>query len=86
MNKTMSKCQNCRKNEGIDTLSDRIRSYLMWHLFGKDVSDEKSASFTAGIGDGYKIGYKHALERQERIEELQFKKESLYEETISKDL
>ncbi len=58
----MSKCSECRQNEGLDTWKDKLASWLAWHLFPKTLKDERAGANTQGFTDGYNIGRKHERE------------------------
>lgn len=56
------KCSDCRQKEVTLTLWEKIRSWLVWHMFPIDIKDEKANSFTQGFSDGYVQGRKDMKE------------------------
>lgn len=55
----MSKCEDCRKAEELDTPWEKITRWLLFMLFPKCVSDISQEKYTQGFGDGYKTGFQH---------------------------
>lgn len=53
------KCSSCRNKEAIYTDWEKLRSWLLWHLFPLELKEEKANSFTQGFSDGYKVGHEH---------------------------
>jgi len=51
------KCTNCRKKD-IELLTrwERIKDYLFYRLFPKDIVDLSQNKYTQGFSDGYKTG------------------------------
>lgn len=49
----MSKCKSCRVNEGLDTIPEKIASWIVRHVFPKTLKDETNASRLQGFEQGY---------------------------------
>jgi hypothetical protein len=58
----MSKCSECRQNEGLDTWKEKLATWLAWHIFPKTIKDERIGANTTGFTDGYKMGREHERE------------------------
>ncbi len=56
------KCTSCRKqNIELTTWWERLKYKLMMRWFGEEVVDFGQDRNVQGFGDGYKIGWQHAL-------------------------
>ncbi len=49
-------CPQCEKYDVVDNWFDKAKTFLLWKSFGREVSDEKSASSTKGFAQGYQYG------------------------------
>lgn len=61
------KCVKCYKAEALDSWWERIKAFFAFRIFGEYISDEKSASYTAGFGEGYVKGNESAKEMSEAV-------------------
>ena len=51
------KCTNCRaKDIELLTKWERIKDWMFYRLFPKDIVDLSQNKYTQGFGDGYKVG------------------------------
>lgn len=50
-------CNDCRKKEIDPTFWERVKIWIIYHLFGETISDIKSDSFTQGFSEGYTTGF-----------------------------
>ncbi len=53
----MAKCTNCRQKD-IELLTrwERIKDWLFYRLFPKDIADLSQNKYMQGFGDGYRTG------------------------------
>lgn len=64
------KCESCRKAEVLDTIWDKVRLWL-FRRFEGDINDFRMDYYTQGISEGYKLGFKQAIELQKQYEDVE---------------
>ncbi len=58
----MNQCKTCKDKDIYATTWDKVKTWLLFHLFGEQINDEKANSYTQGIAQGYNLGRQHQYE------------------------
>lgn len=61
------RCPDCRQKELVLTTRwERFRFWMFRTLFAEEYADLTQEKYTQGFGDGYKVGFQHCKERQNK--------------------
>lgn len=55
------RCAICKK-EADQSTWDKIRLWILHHVFSEDIQDLIEDKFTKGFGEGYLTGFKHVVD------------------------
>lgn len=71
------KCATCKKNQSVPTKWEKIKRYLVYHIFPLDIKEERGDAYTQGFSEGYHKGREHERELNSLAFNVQHYKEDI---------